>query len=81
MRTMESSSRLIGVINTATRKFPMEYLSNKEFHNHGDMSGLLTRPVDRTTPVLGAFVWMYQNMQYFIFTRVLMEKGQPYTHM
>ena len=35
----------IGVIKTATRKFPVAYLSNVEFQNRGDMSGLLTRPV------------------------------------
>ena len=78
---MEPLSRFIGVIKTKNRKFPMEYLSNIEFHNRGDMSGLLTRPLDRTKPVLGAFVWMDQNRQYFIFTGGLTEKGRPYTHM
>ena len=34
----------------------MEYLSNIELHNRGDMGGLLTRFVDRTKPVLGDFV-------------------------
>ena len=48
--------RFIGVTKTATRKFPMAYLSNIEYQNWGDMSGLLTRPVDRTNPVLGAFL-------------------------
>ena len=48
----------IGVIKTTTRKVPMAYLSNIELHNMGDMSGLLTRPVDRMKPVLGDFVWM-----------------------
>ena len=51
----------IGVIKTATLQFPMVYLSNIEFYNRGDMSGLLTRPVDSTKPVLGAFVWMDGN--------------------
>ena len=57
----------------------MAYLSNIEFHNRVDMSGLLTEPVDRTKPVLGAFVWMDRNRQYFIFTEVSMDKGRPYT--
>ena len=48
--------RFIGVIKTATRKFPMAYLSNIESQNRGDMSGLLIRLVDRTKPVLGDFV-------------------------
>ena len=56
----------------------MAYLSNIELHNRGDMSGLLTRPVDRKNPVLGAFVWMDRNRRYLIFTGVLVEKGRPY---
>ena len=57
----------------------MAYLSNIEFQNRGDMIGLLTRPVDRTKPVLGAFVWMDRNMRYFIFTGGSMDKGRPCT--
>ena len=40
----------------ATRQFLMAYLSNIELQNWGYISGLLTRPVDRTKPVLGDFV-------------------------
>ena len=68
----------IGIINTETRKFLIDYLSNIEFQNWGDFSVLLTRPVDRTKPVLGAFVLMYQNRQYLIFTGSYMDKGWPY---
>ena len=57
----------------------MAYLSNIEFQNRGDMSGLLTRPVDRTQPLLGTFFWVDRNRRYFIFTGVSMEKGWPYT--
>ena len=71
----------IGVIKTATRQFPMAYLSNIEFQNRGDMSVLLTRPVNKTKPVLGAFVSMDRNRWYFIFTGGSMEKGWPYTCM
>ena len=56
----------IGVNKTGTRKFPMAYLSNIEFYNWEDMSVLLTRPVDRTKPVLGDSVWMDRNRQYLI---------------
>ena len=45
------------------------------------MSGLFTRPVNRTKPVLGAFIWMDRNRRYFIFIGGSMEKGQPYTRM
>ena len=47
--------RFVDVIKMATRQFPMAYLSNIELQNRGDMSGFLTRPVDRTKPVLGDF--------------------------
>ena len=57
----------------------MAYLPNIEFQNQGDMSGFLTRPVDRINPVLGAFVWVDRNRRYFVFIRGLMEEGQPYT--
>ena len=57
----------------------MMYMSNIEFQNWGDMIGLLVSPVDRTNPVLGAFVWMDLNMWYFIFTGGSMEKGRSYT--
>ena len=71
--------RFIGVIKTAKWKFLMAYLSNIELQNQGDMSGLLTRPLDRKNPVLGDFVWMDQNKWYFIFTGGRMEKGRTYT--
>ena len=58
----------IGFIRKETRQLPMVYLSNIEFHNKGDMSELLTGTEDKKNPVLGDFVWMYQNMWYFIFT-------------
>ena len=48
--------RFIGVIKTSTRKLSMAYLYNIEFHNWGDMSGLLTRPVERKKPVLDDFL-------------------------
>ena len=59
----------------------MAYLSNIEFQNRGDMSGLLTRQVDRTKPVLGDFVWMDRNRRYFIFTVGSMEKGMLYNRI
>ena len=72
--------RFIGVIKTATRKFPMAHLSNIEFQNRGNMNGLLTSTVNRTKPMLGDSVWMDRNRQYLIFIGVSTEKGRPYTH-
>ena len=71
----------IGVITTAMWNYMMAYRSNIELQNHGDMSGFLTRPVDRTKPVLRAFVWMDRNRRYFIFTVGSTEKGWPITCM
>ena len=45
----------------------------------GGMSGLLTKPVDRTNPVVGAFICMYQNRQNLFFTGGSIEKGRQYT--
>ena len=78
---MDPSTRFIGVIKTATRQFLMAYISNIEFHNWGDISEFFTRPLDRTKPVLGAFLWMYWNRWYFIFTGGSMDKWRLYTHM
>ena len=64
----------VGVIKTATRQFLMEYLSNIESQNQVDMSELLTRPIERTNPVLDAFVLMDRNRRYFIFTGCSMEE-------
>ena len=73
--------RFFGVIKIATRQCTMAYLSNIEFNNGGDMSGFLTRPVDRTKPVFGAFVWMDRNSRYFVFTGGLMVKWRTCTCM
>ena len=48
----------IGFIMIEMRIFQMEYLSNKKLYNWGDISGLLTRPVDSTKTVSGDFIWM-----------------------
>ena len=68
----------IDIIKTATWQFMMVYLSNIEFQNRGNMSGLLTRPVDKTKLMLGASIWMDRNRWYFTIAGGLMEKGQPY---
>ena len=69
--------RFIGVIKTAMRKFLMAHLSNIDLQDRGDMSGLLTRPVDRTKSVLGDFAWMDRNKWSFIFTGESIERGWP----
>ena len=67
--------RFIGVIKTAMWQFPMEYLYNIEFHNWGDMSGLLTSPVDRTKPVLGAFFYGLEQAVLLFYWGIDWRKG------
>ena len=50
--------QFVGVIKTTTQQFLMAYLSNIESQNQGDMSGFLTRPIDRTKLVLVTFSGM-----------------------
>ena len=38
--------RFIGVVKTATKKFPMSYLSNLDLVQHGDYKGLVARGTD-----------------------------------
>ena len=78
---MEPLARFIGVTKTEMRKFPMTYLSNIELQNRGDMSGFLTRPVDRKNMVLVYLFGMDQNRRYLVFTGVSTKKVRPYTRM
>ena len=55
MRTM--GLRFIGVVKTATKKFPMSYLSNLELVQRGDYKGLVARGTDGQ-PTMLSFVWM-----------------------
>ena len=43
--------KFVGVVNTATRNFPMTHTSHKEIINRGDTSGL----VGRNTPDSGEY--------------------------
>ena len=49
--------RFIGVVKTATRQFPMSYLSQLELTKHDDTKGLLSHGPNGE-PIMLAFVWM-----------------------
>jgi hypothetical protein len=53
------------VVNTATTKFPLAYLSNIKLHERGDRRGVVTRDADGT-PRLMELVWMNRDQWYFI---------------
>ena len=60
--------KFIGVIKTATRKFPMAHLAAHELENRGDRYGLVRRKSgeDEDECDLLSFVWMDQDRRYFI---------------
>ena len=63
MRTM--GVHFIGVVKTATKKFPISYLSNLELVQCGDDKGLVARGTDGQPTTL-SFIWMDWNCHYFI---------------
>ena len=49
----------IGVVKSATRQYPMPYLSQVELNNRGDRKGMVTRGGETNgEPKMMAFVWM-----------------------
>ena len=76
MRTM--GLRFIGVVKTATKNFPMSYLSNLELVQHGDYKGLVARGTDGQRTML-LFIWMDQDHCYFIASVSSLDSGIPYS--
>ena len=69
--------RFIGVVKTATKKYPMQYLTGIELHNRGDRHGLLALD-ESGMPTLLAYVWMDRDRRYFITNTSSLEAGAPY---
>ena len=76
MRTM--GLRFIGVVKTATKKFPMSYLSNLELVQRGDYKGLVARGTDGQ-PTMLSFVWMDRDRRYFVASASSLDSGVPYS--
>ena len=57
--------RFIGVVKTATKRFPMAHLSQIELVNRGDFTGLVCRDLTGN-PKFMSFVWMDRERRYFI---------------
>jgi hypothetical protein len=72
--------RFIGVVKTATKKFPMAYLSGLELQQRGDWKGLIAKGTDGHPNML-AFVWMDRDRRYFIATTGSLLAGTPYTRI
>ena len=69
--------RFIGVVKTATREYPMTYLSSIELSSRGDMSGLVHKDDDGNVDMM-SFVWMDRDRHYFISSASSLELGRPF---
>ena len=70
----------IGVVKTATKKFPMSYLSTLELVQRGDYKGFVARGTDGQ-PTMLSFVWMDQDCHYFIASASSLDSGIPYSRI
>jgi Transposase IS4 len=70
--------KFIGVIKTATKKYPMDWLGRYEFGGRGQQKGLIARG-DDGLPKMLAFVWVDRDRRYFIATTSSLRQGTPYT--
>ena len=77
---MNIELRLIVVVKTATKKFPMKYLSEIEMQSRGERSGLVMNG-NEGGPSLLAFVWMDRDRRYFISSASSLEEGLSYNRI
>ena len=69
--------RFIGVVKTATKTFPMAYLSSIELdEGRGQRVGVVLK--SNGTPTMMACVWMDRDRRYFISTASLLQDGKDY---
>lgn len=67
----------IGVVKSATKHFPMAYLSRLEFNHRGDRKGLLMKDGLNGSSLM-AFVWIDCDCQYFISSVSSLDAGSPF---
>ena len=70
-------TRLIGVVKTATKKYPMAYLNNIELTERGDRRSVVAYDKDKKAKLL-AFVWVDRERRYFIASTSSMQEGRPW---
>ena len=72
--------RFIGVVKTATKGYPQQYLSTVELPAKGDYKGVLN--IDPMTGyTLLAFVWVDRERRYFISNCCSLAQGSPYSRI
>ena len=77
---MKIGLRFIGVVKTATKKFPMQYLSSLELlEGRGQYVGVTRKDKDKKD-IMMAYVWMDRDRRYFISTASTLEPVS-YTHL
>ena len=70
--------KFIGVVKTATRKYPMKHFQAIELQKRGDRVGLVRRKKDGEGECdLLAFAWMDRERRYFICSGSNMSEGLP----
>jgi hypothetical protein len=67
----------IGVVKSATKHFPMAYLSRLEFNHRGDRKGLLMKDGLNGSSLM-AFVWIDCDHRYFISSVSSLDAGSPF---
>lgn len=77
---MQIGLRFIGVVKTATRKYPMGYLTRVELNEgRGQRVGVVLKNGNRSTML--AYVWMDRDRRYFISTAESLAEGKPYSRI
>ena len=67
----------VGVVKTATRRFPVAYLSLLEIQDQVEHHGLVLRDVDGISTMVD-FVWVDHNRRNFIATSSSLQEGLAY---
>jgi hypothetical protein len=67
----------IGVVKTATRKFPMRYLQHQELEARGDRVMLMHENKECEADMM-AVMWLDWERRYFIATTSSIAEGRPY---
>ncbi len=69
--------RFIGVVKTATKRFPMKHLSDRIMPHRGDRYALVRKTADGI-PDMMSFVWVDRDRRYFVATAGSMQEGDAY---
>ena len=77
---MRIGIRFIGVVKTATKNFPMKYLSSIELaEGRGQRVGVVLKT--NGGPTIMAYVWMDRDRRYFISTASSLQDGKDYSRI